>query len=682
MILRRLTLFNFGTYGGEASFELEPIRTGAYPRPVTLIRGKNGVGKTTIMEAIRLCLHGTAGLGRAVSQAEYQDHLARRIHRPRDPDFAPSAASVQLELDYVRAGRPLHYEVKRSWERRDSKVLEALSIREGGATVSENDKEQAELLLRELVPPGAADVFFFDGEKLEMLAREASAGSMLSGTIRAMLGLNVVERLQNDLNAYALNEARRSGTAAADQLSGLMDRAAELEQERERLLTARDANREEIGRLRSLIADREECLAREGHLFALRREDLKATRERLTYQIEGQRRQIQEHCSGLAPFAIAPLVGRRVLERLDKERQYERRETSQKLVRRQRDKLLSLSADPEFWRELGVDLSRSGREHLIRRFSTFLEESVAGERISGASVILNSSEEERHRLHAWITEALGEVPRQFCEAIQRLGQMARELECVEDDLMKAPDEEVLRPRVQELSQLNQELGADLAEEAKMLEDLRRLDFQVDQTNSRLHRVQEEISERDQANARMSVVARTQGLLADYAAELLRIRMLQIERTVVECFNKLCRKDGLLDRARIDPGTFSLTLYRGESAFERAELSAGEQQLLAIALVWATRIVSGVPMPVILDTPIGRLDTEHRLSMVRTYLPEASHQVIVLATDAEIDRRMLDKLEPYLARKYEVRYDPIRGATECTVEHFGAEPVAQMEALTA
>jgi hypothetical protein len=130
----------------------------------------------------------------------------------------------------------------------------------------------------------------------------------------------------------------------------------------------------------------------------------------------------------------------------------------------------------------------------------------------------------------------------------------------------------------------------------------------------------------------------------------------LEETLAGRFNELCRKETILDAVDIDAETFEVILHRGNETFGREALSAGETQLFAIATIWALREVSGVPMPVIIDTPLGRLDDDHRSTMIQTYLPRASHQVMLLATDAEVDEDVLGDLEPALSHTYRLRFD--------------------------
>ncbi|MBU1802636.1 MAG: hypothetical protein KKA97_10455, partial [Actinobacteria bacterium] len=50
MILRSVTFTDFGVYGGTQTLDLAPDADGDYDRPIVLFRGKNGVGKTTLVE--------------------------------------------------------------------------------------------------------------------------------------------------------------------------------------------------------------------------------------------------------------------------------------------------------------------------------------------------------------------------------------------------------------------------------------------------------------------------------------------------------------------------------------------------------------------------------------------------------------------------------------------------------
>src|SRR5947209_19507481 len=87
-----------------------------------------------------------------------------------------------------------------------------------------------------------------------------------------------------------------------------------------------------------------------------------------------------------------------------------------------------------------------------------------------------------------------------------------------------------------------------------------------------------------------------------------------------------------------------TVYdAGGTALSRQRLSEGEKQIFAIAMLWGLARASARPLPAVIDTPMARLDATHRQNPVERYFPNASHQVIVLSTDTEDERRYYELL---------------------------------------
>jgi len=76
-----------------------------------------------------------------------------------------------------------------------------------------------------------------------------------------------------------------------------------------------------------------------------------------------------------------------------------------------------------------------------------------------------------------------------------------------------------------------------------------------------------------------------------------------------------------------------------------------KQLTAQALLWALSNVSGRNIPVIVDTPLARIDRGHQENLLSNYYPNAATQVIVLPTDSEIDREKYGMLHPHIAAEF-------------------------------
>lgn len=152
-------------------------------------------------------------------------------------------------------------------------------------------------------------------------------------------------------------------------------------------------------------------------------------------------------------------------------------------------------------------------------------------------------------------------------------------------------------------------------------------------------------------------ARVRGTLLRFREAVIARHVSRIEALVLESFQRLVRKPGLISRLEIDPITFALQLTAGDGhVMVPSQLSAGERQLLAVAILWGLAKASGRPLPTVIDTPLGRLDSHHRSRLVERYFPHASHQVILLSTDEEISGPYHAALLPWIGRSYRLEFD--------------------------
>jgi DNA sulfur modification protein DndD len=129
-----------------------------------------------------------------------------------------------------------------------------------------------------------------------------------------------------------------------------------------------------------------------------------------------------------------------------------------------------------------------------------------------------------------------------------------------------------------------------------------------------------------------------------------------QRLVVEeCLNthlhSLLDSNALVSKAEIRDD-FSLTYYTSTGEhIGMASISSGMKQLVATALIWALKDASGRDVPVIVDTPLGRIDQQHQINLLTHYYPKAGRQVIILPTDSEINKAKYEILSPYIAQEF-------------------------------
>jgi DNA sulfur modification protein DndD len=164
--------------------------------------------------------------------------------------------------------------------------------------------------------------------------------------------------------------------------------------------------------------------------------------------------------------------------------------------------------------------------------------------------------------------------------------------------------------------------------------------------------------------------RVRETLEKFRTRVIRRHVSNMEALMLEAFRALLRKSDLVHGLTIDPETFQVTLTgRGNQVLPFDRLSAGERQLLATALLWGLARASGRPVPTIIDTPLGRLDSSHRRHLVDRYFPMASHQVLLLSTDEEIVGPYHRTLAPFVARHYRLAHDEALGHTHIQPGYF-------------
>ena len=134
--------------------------------------------------------------------------------------------------------------------------------------------------------------------------------------------------------------------------------------------------------------------------------------------------------------------------------------------------------------------------------------------------------------------------------------------------------------------------------------------------------------------------------------------------------KLASKKNLIEDIVIDPINFGIEYVdTNGKEIEKQSLSAGEQQLMVISLLWALGICSKKKLPVIIDTPLSRLDSAHREALLTTYFPNASEQTIILSTDSEVDRVAYNLLKPNIGDEFTLLYDDVKKCSTIEKGYF-------------
>lgn len=664
MQLLSLRLENFGLFRGVHSFDLIRRSRSQEQRNLTLFVGHNGAGKSTLFRALSLALHGSLALGDKITQAQYNDFLYSRLHRHPEGEkmVVSTQAAVSLSFEYVQSGVSRRVQVARRWPRNGRIVAEHLEVMQDGRLLV-MEQAEAQTWINDVFPPGVARLCFFDAEDLDSLASVDSQNPHLGQALQRLLGIDIIQRLQTDLRSYTL---RQGGSSMANdwrkkvlthqaamegldrKLKGLQERAAQIEEEE----TEHQAR----------LAEQERQLAAAGGLYAARRTMQQERLEIIRQRVQSAQEQMRELAAQLLPFALAPALSRRLSARLTEEAERQRQQAAQSVVQESFSGVKKAIAAEDFWR--GLDVGASERRTLQERLNGLLLER-ADEGIT-TPLLHPVADTERAQLQGWISQALYVVPEKTQDIGQRLRQWQEEQKTLEIDLRRAPEDEELAPLHAELLRL-QTVVADVQRRRALLqEETGGVQYQRLQQEQQMEHAITQLVEAQTSEQEMVLAERSRSVLRAYEALLTRKRLAALEKALVESFNTLCQKEHLLTAASISPEDFTVSLESKDGrTLSLDSFSAGERQLYALALLQAMRQVSGHVLPLLIDTPLARLDAQHRQRLMQDYLPAVSDQVLLFATDAEIDADLMEQVEPQLAHAYRIHFDPDRRESHAT-----------------
>ena len=199
MILDKLSLHNFAIYKGEQEFDLNPV---SKTKPIILIGAMNGSGKTTFLQSIDFLLYGKNSNTFKSQNLSYEGYLEKNIHK----DHKDEGASISLNFRKQTRGKEENFKVVRMWKKNGEKIKENLFVYVND-NLDDLITKDWDNFIEQILPAKVAQLFFFDGEKIEQLADLDQSKEVLRKAIDSLLGLEIVTRLNLDLDEFAKKSA-------------------------------------------------------------------------------------------------------------------------------------------------------------------------------------------------------------------------------------------------------------------------------------------------------------------------------------------------------------------------------------------------------------------------------------------------------------------------------------------
>jgi DNA sulfur modification protein DndD len=635
----KLTIENYKSF----QFATEiPFPMSEDGRSIFLIGGMNGAGKTSIIEAINYCIYG----------AKIED-IYRNINRR---EKAKGNVNVVFEL-VMEMDDGAELIVKRSWsagavdDPKPRDLTERLVVVRDGKRVSIQNQEIWQDFIRATIPPGITQFFFFDGEKIQEIAADDHSEVRLKSSLEAALGIQSINRLASDL-AYIKQEERKGFIEISDE--DLEFKQSELKREKSKLgrkQQERNSLQEELTAFREQLANTKKRFEDTFHVEPESREAMRE-QERRRIQVSNRLTQVENEirhlCEKALPFALVGNLFDGIRQQINKERDSTVdaaiKESANELAKR----LVRVVEEPEpIYNE---KLSPEKLVELERRIVRLLKE---GGRQNDGIKILDLSDRDAAR----VLNKMENLEQSDVFMIRTLLEQKHELESQVRALAGSNSLIEMTESTRELfDQLQVEMESYSTQIGRKIEQLRLLEDEILLLEKNVSEIEMEIEklyekhniskEKAEFIAECDAIA---SVLNQFIVRLRKNKVHLLQEKTFEMYMLLSSRSGLIKDLTIDDKTYEIRISdRNGHEIKKSGLSAGEKEVFAISLLWGLAQTSQLKLPIIIDTPLSRLDSTHRDNIVNNYFPNAGEQVVILSTDTEIDKNYYRNLKPHLS----------------------------------
>ncbi|MCW0823096.1 AAA family ATPase [Clostridioides difficile] len=703
MKINKLVLKNFRSYEEETTFNLNTTSD----KNIILIGGKNGAGKSTIFEAIKLCIYGPMAYKYQGFNASYISQVKSNINN-NSLINSKIDTLVSVDIEISEGTEENIYTLIRQWTFKDEKLNETFLVYKNFSTTPLNADElnYFENYITSIISPKIFDFFFFDGEHLYDFFVGKNSNIHLKESLLSLCNFDTFDILKK-----VLISTNRSNKNVSDEINIVKDSYLNLEMEINTLNSQEEIFSYELQKISNEIEKlQQEQLEvkkefrKKGGILAEERETLNSR----IAELEGKRfiinQNIKEFCNDILPF----LIVKKQISNLEKQL---KTENDILLYSCLKDKL-----NIEYIKNLLSDkIMPSALDEIALTVSEALTEDIKPDSYEeNFKSIHNLSDDESRKLLSLINTILNFDNNSIINSFEEHRSISNELADIRHKLNTSLKDESLNTYINDMSNLSSKIDSLLGSKNLLVTSLDKLKLEIAETKSRRDKSKAKYIYLLQHNNIVDISTNLILMLDEIVTTLTETKIKLIQDNFMYIFKKIIQKDNFISHIDINVN-FDISLYinkiynslelenlaknigiegmekklgklffddlfnlysvedkyelfnvirnNTQSTFlnlrtkvDIDEFSSGEKQIYVLCLYWALLKSSGIEIPFIIDTPYARIDDTHRNSITSEYFSTISHQIIILSTNTEIDEKLYKIIKPKLSREYLLEYD--------------------------
>ena len=681
MKIKQLTLNNIGSFAGEHTFLFQ---TDDPQKQIVLIGGRNGAGKTTLFDSIRLCLYGYKLYGYRQNSQTYTSKIKRLIN-DKVKTTSPATAGITLQILIEDGYANSIFEINREWTLNGNALKENLCVYKDGDLLSTEQLQDFDNYLMQIIPPALFNFHFFDGEKVSNFVFDRANGQAFRKAFLQICSLDTFDLIEEQLRYNTRTTKGDSHSLVEEEYETAREKRAKAKEAYTIAFQRMENVQEEIDALQDQIAILDENMRKYG---GIENHDWKLYEKEIQEE-EAKRNELRHILKTAANDVIPFVILKEQLEALKIQLTVEEKLKRNRLLK---DKF----SDPHLKEKLQQELVDFPYTEISDRFMLALYKTLREDIPENKTEFLKISENDSMELLAKIHHYQNYDVQSLLDAEKSLEKslaQTKELRAQMDSKEVIDSNHYLLQKNELLMRLDALRQQSLVEKDCLFQKesmLQTVEKSYQKAYEKYRAMLKEKSVSDMAaRALLAFSELKQNLYAKYIS--------QVEDAFSRNFHNLISKTNLIDGIYID-SAFEIVAYKmqevdvshvlkqiqeygeeylrsniGERAYKiiqdcnssngkiivpikvEQHFSAGEHQIFVMALYQSLAEIRTSELPFVIDTPLARIDSEHRRNILVNFFSRLPGQIIILSTDEEINNEGLSVLSPKISDVYLIEH---------------------------